>query len=349
MLVVNARSHYDPFPVVLHPTNFFISYVMFDKRLAITLILIMNLMNNMLHAADSMEILMVYNNGQEFHRTLAGSTRSWLQKHGTQGINTVLIDRKDTEDYLQEKSTQIRLVVCIGTSSTSTVLSLDTGLPVYSVAIPRLSFDKLKSPEASSSSNIQPRHFNALYLDQPVERRLDLIAEILPGAKKIGLLLGPASQAYKNTIHHEVDHRQWQLLSAEVSQQSQIVGSLDKILDSSDVMLGLVDPLVFNRTSSRKILLTAYRWRVPLIGISAAYVRAGALAAVSSTPSQLGRQLAEILDRYIRAGGSKIPASQFPKYFDVSINFQVAESLGLHIGKEDDIKNKLLQKGKIPP
>lgn len=321
---------------------------MSNKRLTIILILLINILSNTLYAADSTEILVIYNSGQAFHRKLVDSTRVWLQKNSFRDLNTVFINPQGAAEYLRKNSNRIRLVVSIGTASTSTILSLHTGLPVYSVAIPQLSFDELKKHQANGSSD-QPDPFNALYLDQPLQRRLDLIADILPDAKKIALLLGSTSNIYENTIHGEIKRRQWQLMSTVVTQQSQIISSLDQILDSSDVMLGLADPLVFNRASSRKILLTAYRWRVPLIGISAAYVRAGALAALSSTPSQLGRQLAEILHQYVRSSGAIMPPSQFPKYFDVSINYQVAESFGLHIDKQADIKNRLQQKGKISP
>ena len=116
---------------------------------------------------------------------------------------------------------------------------------------------------------------------------------------------------------------------------------MDRVLDKTDVMLGLVDPIVFNRTSARNVLLTAYRWKVPLVGISPAYVRSGAIAAVYSTPAQLGAQVSEIIRDTIHENGQAIPTIQYPKYFRVAVNYQVAESMGLYIASEDELQEIL--------
>jgi ABC-type uncharacterized transport system substrate-binding protein len=113
------------------------------------------------------------------------------------------------------------------------------------------------------------------------------------------------------------------------------------VLAQSDVMLGVVDPLVFSRTSAQSVLLTAYRRRVPLIGISSAYVDAGALAAVYSTPAQIGRQLAELIEQFSQNPTAKLPPPQYPKYFSVAVNYQAAEVLGLDIDDEENLERRL--------
>ena len=97
----------------------------------------------------------------------------------------------------------------------------------------------------------------------------------------------------------------------------------------------------FNRASARNVLLSVHRWRVPLFGISAAYVRAGALAAVYSTPRQIGRQLAEALAAIAPDGPIELPAPRYPKYFELGVNYRVAEALGLAVADEAALQRAL--------
>jgi ABC-type uncharacterized transport system substrate-binding protein len=103
----------------------------------------------------------------------------------------------------------------------------------------------------------------------------------------------------------------------------------------------LPDPLVFNKGTVQSLLLTTYRYQDPVIGFSQAYVKAGALAAVYSSPEQIGRQTGEALVRVLAGRALLLPLPEYPKYFSVSVNYQVARSLGLSVGDEALIYQKL--------
>ena len=106
-----------------------------------------------------------------------------------------------------------------------------------------------------------------------------------------------------------------------------------------DVFLALPDPRVINADTAQNVLLTSFRMRRPVVGYSAAYVRAGALAAVYSTPQQIGTQTGQIVRAIL--GGSPLPAPQFPKQFSVSVNHKVARSMGLELDDDDVIRNRI--------
>nr|HPR06509.1 ABC transporter substrate binding protein [Denitromonas sp.] len=76
-------------------------------------------------------------------------------------------------------------------------------------------------------------------------------------------------------------------------------------------------------------LLTAYRHRSPVIGFSPAYVRAGAVMAVYSSPEQMGQQAAEMAVQSLL--GNPLPEARHPAYFSVSVNPHVARSLSIDL------------------
>ncbi|MDO9189477.1 MAG: ABC transporter substrate binding protein, partial [Sulfurimicrobium sp.] len=113
------------------------------------------------------------------------------------------------------------------------------------------------------------------------------------------------------------------------------------VLADSDVLLAVPDPLVFNKGTVQSLLLTTYRYQDPVIGFSHAYVKAGALASVHTMPEQVGRQAADVILRTLGSRPAWLPPPENPKYFSVSVNYQVARSLGLSIGDETVLLQKL--------
>lgn len=66
-----------------------------------------------------------------------------------------------------------------------------------------------------------------------------------------------------------------------------------------------------------------------MMAFSPAYVRAGALLAVYSTPTQIGQQ-AGALARGVLLG-QPLGVPQYPLQFEISVNEHVARSLGLKL------------------
>jgi len=104
---------------------------------------------------------------------------------------------------------------------------------------------------------------------------------------------------------------------------------------------------VFNSYSIQNVLLTAYRQHSPVVGFSAAYIRAGAILGLYSTPAQIGRQTAEMA-RAVLAGAA-VPPPQSPRYFEIGSNPQVARSLGIALEEPEALRARLLKQEGLAP
>jgi len=104
----------------------------------------------------------------------------------------------------------------------------------------------------------------------------------------------------------------------------------------------LPDPVIYNKNTIRGILLSTYRKKLPIIGFSRAYVKAGAIAAVYSKPEQISKQTASIADTFLRTGSFKQNSYQ-PADFSIAINKKLAKSLGIKIKSEADIINQIIK------
>src|SRR4030065_2385532 len=124
-------------------------------------------------------------------------------------------------------------------------------------------------------------------------RQLRLIRLALPGRTRVGMVLGPDSQKSERELRRAATVAGIVPRMEQISDEKQLVGALHRVLDDADVLLAVPDALVFNRHTAQSMLLTTYRLGKPVAGYSRAYVTAGALFAVYSTPSQIGRHIGE--------------------------------------------------------
>jgi ABC-type uncharacterized transport system substrate-binding protein len=118
-------------------------------------------------------------------------------------------------------------------------------------------------------------------------------------------------------------------VSGSVGGNGSLFGGLRAALDSADALLAIADPQVFNSATISNILLATYRAGIPVMAFSPAYVKAGALLSLHTTPGQIGTQAAQMAKASLQSGVLTI--NQYPQEFSISVNEHVARSLGLNL------------------
>lgn len=246
-----------------------------------------------------------------------------------------------TEDILASNRDSLpddSVVVAVGVQALTIASKLDLKRSVLGVLVPQPSFDKVMV-----DSRRNPRNFSAVFLDQPYPRQISLLRAILPNTSNLGVLFGPTSVQSSYLLQQAAQSSALGLVQENIYSKEELVTKLGRTLENSPALLAIPDPLVYNRETAQTILLTSYRYQKPVIGFSQAYVRAGALAAVYSTPQQIARQAAELIKQYLNKPQAGLPPPQAPKYFSVDVNRQVARSLGIEIGDENALSETLLR------
>lgn len=217
----------------------------------------------------------------------------------------------------------VKVIVTLGSEALRRVLSKEVRVPIVAALIPKAGLERIV--RESAHKPFVP--LSALYLDQPFPRQIELIRLALPNARKIGVLWGAESGLQTSALQSAMQAKGFELVNGYVGGGSTLFAGLKAVLDDTDALLAVPDPLVYNGSSISNVLLATYRARVPVIAFSPAYVRAGALLSLHSTPRQIGLQ-AFAMARALSQGASG-PMLQYPSDFSVVLNDQVARSLEL--------------------
>lgn len=220
----------------------------------------------------------------------------------------------------------IKVWVALGTEAAMGLAQSRVKAPILNALLPRSSFERVLRVSGRKAS----ARFNVLQLDQPLPRQLALIRLALPKIRRVGVLWGPDSLARAPVLRSLASSQGLALQEARLDEDAALFAALQSVLDGCDVLLALADPLVFNSSNIQNILMTTIRVQVPLVAFSPAYVRAGALLAVYSTPPQVGEQTAQwVLD--VLANRVLPEQALEPLDFEISVNPQVARVLGLSL------------------
>jgi ABC-type uncharacterized transport system substrate-binding protein len=255
----------------------------------------------------------------------------------------ITVARLHEADAVLSAADKPELVVPVGTRALEHVLHSSIPVPMLAGLIPSTTYDSIMRewPRVAASS--------AVFLDQPVQRRLALVKIAIPSAHRVGVVLGPATRHLAPVLIREGNKAGIEVMVASANPDNRLIDPLTDALMHADVFLALPDPAVSNNATIPNILLTAYRRRVPVLGYSPGYVRAGAMVGLYSTPAQLGQQVGEIIARQATTDRWTLPPAQYPKYFEIAVNERVAHSLGIPVPDKRAMESRLYELEGVTP
>lgn len=240
---------------------------------------------------------------------------------------------------LGNATSRAELIIAVGSDAFRGALALGVTTPILATLIPRQNYEKIL---AESGRNRPRNSTSSIHLDQPPARFSIFIKNLLPGTQRIGLLTSDETRAGLPGIRQALSGLV--LESEDVASDAALLGAVNNLLPRVNLLLALPDSSIYKRDNIKSILITTYRHQRPVIAFSKAFVNAGALAAIYSTPAQIARQAADLLNT-LPAGASQLPLPQAPALFAISINSNVAQSLNLDVPDEAALRRVLQADG----
>lgn len=277
--------------------------------------------------AGDLQVLLALSDSSDPYQAFAKAFRQKLP------ANASVTVQEHAQDF-SGADRQFDLIVTVGVKAGQWVTAR-ASKPVLVAMLPSDRYAELlaKRPQAGQHS--------AVFVDQPWARQVRLMRDVLPERKRIGLLHSPDQHSDFRVLRNLLAEQGATLNSHHAAPSGKLFDDLEGALADSDVLLAIPDSAIYNGANIRNILLSAYRHKVPLIGLSQAYVNAGALYAVFSTPEQLGEQAAAMTRLFAQT--RQLPAAQFPESFRIAVNNEVARMLGIAIEPAETLELRLGQ------
>lgn len=178
----------------------------------------------------------------------------------------------------------------------------------------------------------------SIFIEPPLSRQLKLADLLIPGNKKLGLLVSGADNKDEvlNTLTKE---EQGLLKVVNVEEYENINQALFHVLKGTRLLLGSYNSEIYNAKNIKNILITSYRQQKVLIGPSRAYLKAGSYATTFSDLSHIAQRIIDIVQHHQKTG-VWLQADYNP-YYRILFNAQVARSLSLHVLNDDVLRQQM--------
>lgn len=223
-----------------------------------------------------------------------------------------------------EPSAEAALLIAVGARAYERVLE-QQGVPILCVFIPEGWFLTLTDIKKADQT------LGAIFIDQPIVRQLALARALFPNAKQVGLLAGAQLSQSEVALCRAALALGFRV-KLEVGDGTKDVGrAIRALLQRTELIVAALEPEVLNVSTARWLLQGAHHRRIPVIGYSAGYVEAGALAAVYSSPESIGEQTADAVLAWARQRQRWRPPVSYPQQFELSINASVPSALGIDV------------------
>ncbi|MFQ5700487.1 MAG: ABC transporter substrate-binding protein [Acidobacteriota bacterium] len=222
------------------------------------------------------------------------------------------------------------LILTIGSNATRLVSRRIPDIPiVFSLVLP--SSGKSALHEAIGGSN----NVTGASMEIPIRAQFEKILDVLPNAKRIGVLYDPeVTGEIVKKASETAEALGVRLVAIRVSSREQVIAGAESVVRDVDVLWSVADSTVFFPQGLKQILLTTLRHRVPFVGLSPSFVKAGALLAFSVDYKDVGRQSAELAVRILSGERPGQIATTVPRAVTLSLNMNTAKRLRVHIGDE---------------
>jgi putative ABC transport system substrate-binding protein len=174
------------------------------------------------------------------------------------------------------------------------------------------------------------RNATGVSLEFPVEEQLDWLQKVLPRARNIGIIY--SSEENRELVERAgklIKKRGLTLYPVRIGSPAELTPALKQLENRADVLWGLSDKMVLNKSTAQSVLLFSLRNKIPFVGLSSAWVKAGAVYALQWDHRDLGRQGAEMALKIIAGRRPEECSVAPPRTVRYSLNLKVADRLKL--------------------
>jgi putative ABC transport system substrate-binding protein len=176
------------------------------------------------------------------------------------------------------------------------------------------------------------RGVTGVFLEFPLETQLAWLQHLMPDARRIGVVFNPAENRDTIAAAGKIAGRMGlELLAREVTTPPELPGALESLANQADVLWGISDNVVVTPQTARSLLLFSFRNRIPFIGLSTAWVKAGAFYALDRDYRDIGRQCAELAAKVLAGAEAGSLAPVPPRRVTYSLNLKTAEQMKMHV------------------
>jgi len=235
-------------------------------------------------------------------------------------------------DVAQELARRPVLIVAVG----SDALRYLAGKTAAASTISTMTLAADRAPEPSPA----PVHA-AIYLDIPVRLLVAELHNLFPGKPRIAVIRNPNRPGPSAALPHGIGTDASAVEIAECDAPEKLLPVFLGLRKKADFVICLPDAALYNGATARPLIMASLENRLPIVGFSPAFLRAGAAVAVYPDYRAIGYQTADLVRRCLEPGGCA--GTENPRKIQVAVNAKILRMLGMEFSAADHPEVEVLR------
>jgi putative ABC transport system substrate-binding protein len=216
------------------------------------------------------------------------------------------------------------LIVSLGTAATKLARRIAQGRPVV--------FSMVVNPVTQGLYDpAQKEALTGVSMDVSLPDQFETLKRVLPKARRVGVVHQTSNSRLVERAREAAKAAGLELVAVPVDASDQIPAALGQLTGKIDVLWSFADSLVYSPHLAQFIILQTLRSRLPFMGVSPGYVKAGALFCVYADYEDVGRQSAEVVAEIAKGKSASGIPLQNPRRQRMAVNLTAAEAIGVDI------------------
>lgn len=185
----------------------------------------------------------------------------------------------------------------------------------------------------------QSANVTGVSLSYPFKTQFQWLKKFFPQKNTVAILFNPNENAALIKEAKEVSQQTGiNLVTIPVGSPKELPFALEQLTNNVEVLLAIHDETVMSANTIKEVLITSFRNKVPLIGLSDNWVKSGAFYALSWDYYDLGKQCADQAQKLLKGSPVGSVHPEHPRKLTYTINAKISEQMNIEV-PEDLLKN----------
>jgi putative ABC transport system substrate-binding protein len=238
----------------------------------------------------------------------------------------ILTEADDSKIIEKISSAGPRLIFAIGQNALSRIRVIKDIPIVYAM---------VSNPRALLSGE---KNITGVSMNVSAGQQLNALLEILPGAKRIGIVYDPQKTGHLfEEARRAALFRGVTLISREVSSPREAPSAINDLKGEIDAFWMLPDTTVLTQESVKYLFLFSFENNIPVLSFSKKYIKMGSLISLNIDAVNIGRQAGKMANQILAGKDMGNIIKTAPIKSVMTVNPWVA-------GRFENINSKLIQK-----
>lgn len=266
-------------------------------------------------------IIILSNNFVPYRSAMAGIEASFAgSKDPVKMFRENLSDSSLNSIDQSIKRIQPDIIITIGTKATLAILEGSMDIPVI--------FSMVLAPPEKL---FRDSRATGILLDIPVEEQLLWLKKMCPAADRVGILYSRADDTWVKRAMSISSRLGLEIVPLRLDSPSRLPDMLDTLEQKADALWAVPDGSIYNTVISPQIILFCLRHKIPFMGLSSNFTRAGALLSLDCDYRKIGEQTAALAMDVLSGRNPSQIRPGYPARIIPALNMHTARILGLKI------------------